>query len=200
MKNLSSIIVLSILFCSAAFAQNTKVLDTIPIVDTASVEPVKKEKPQKAKKPLKDKIYFGGGVGVSFGSYTRLAVYPMIGYKFTPKLSGGIEVGYEYVSNNNTSPKYETSNYGFSLLARYRLLPPVFIHAEYAMYNYEFYLSDNNTEREWVPFLFLGAGFVKNIGGRSSVYAMVKFDLLQNDKSPYNDWEPWFAVGVSVGF
>lgn len=203
MKNLILSMSLSLLLCGSVFAQTTTIPDTIPVTDTIPVEPVeavKKEKPQKAKKPLKDKIYFGGAIGVSFGSYTRLAVYPMIGYKLTPKLSAGLEIGYEYVKNNNTSPAYETSNYGFSILSRYRLLPPVFLHAEYSMYNYEQFIIDEGTERVWVPFLFLGAGFVKNIGGRSSVYAMVKFDVLQNENSPYGDWEPWFTVGVSVGF
>ena len=55
-----------------------------PVVATTSAS--------KPKPPLRDRIYFGGSVIVSFGDVTRIGVYPMIAYKFTPKLSLGAEV------------------------------------------------------------------------------------------------------------
>ncbi|MCD4737163.1 MAG: hypothetical protein K8R53_14055 [Bacteroidales bacterium] len=185
MKKYIAIILIGFFCLGIAFSQ-----DTIP-----------EQKPPKTKSgSFKDKVYFGGGVGLSFGNYTRIAVYPMIGYNITPKLSGGLELGYEYISDNRYNTKYNTSNYGASLFARYRLVPQLFFHTEYAMYSYELYGFDGKSVREWIPFLFLGAGYVQQIGPRVSVYAMVKFDVLQNSKSPYNEWEPFFAVGVSMGF
>jgi len=173
-------------FC--VFAQ-----DTIP----ESQQPTKQEK-QKA--PLKDKIYFGGGIGLSIGTYTRIAIYPMIGYKIVPKLSAGLEIGYEYISDNRYDQHYNTSNYGGSVFTRYRVIPQIFLHAEYAMYNYELYYADQTSSREWIPFLFLGGGYSQSIGPRTWAYASVKFDVLQNDNSPYKNWAPFWSVGISHGF
>ena len=187
MKKISILLFLiSMSFC--VFAQ-----DTIP-------EKPQEVKQEKQKTPLKDKIYFGGGIGLSIGTYTRISIYPMIGYKLTNKLSGGIEIGYEYISDNRYSQKYTTSNWGGSIFARYRVIPQLFLQAEYAMYNYDLYYVDLTNSREWVPFLFLGGGYSQNIGGRTWAYASVKFDVLQNSNSPYNNWAPFWSVGVSHGF
>lgn len=187
MKNIIALGTMLVLFSSFLLAQ-----DTIP--DEAG------QKTVKPKPPLSEKIYFGGGLGLSFGNYTRVAVYPMVGYRFTPKLSGGIELGYEYISDKRFSETYNYSNYGASLFTRYRLIPALFLHAEYAMYNYEFYYYDLSTSREWVPFLFLGAGYAQQLAPGTWAYASVKFDVLQNSKSPYDSWEPFYNVGISVGF
>ncbi|HPE57919.1 MAG TPA: hypothetical protein PK904_16040 [Bacteroidales bacterium] len=155
---------------------------------------------QKPKTPLKDHIYFGGSVGLSFGNYTRMAVYPMVGYKITPKLSAGVEVGYEYISDKRYTPNYNTSNYGFSVLSRYRIIPQIYTHVEYSMINYELYYFDGSKTREWVPFLYLGAGYSQQLASGITAYAQVKFDVLQNAKSPYEDWAPFYSFGVTMNF
>jgi hypothetical protein len=37
------------------------------------------------------------------------------------------------------------------------------------------------------------------MGPRTSIYAEVLFDVLQDEDSPYADWEPHVTVGVGVG-
>jgi len=180
---------LSVALCLGIFAQ-----------DTISSNRTQNEKQEKQKRSGKDKVYFGGSVGLSFGSYTRIAVYPMIGYKFTPKFSGGLEIGYEYIKDNRYSQDYTASNYGASIMARYRVIPQLFFHAEYALYNYQLYYADESNNRVWVPFLFLGAGFSQQIAPRTFLVAMVKFDVLQNPNSPYSDWAPFWNIGISYGF
>jgi hypothetical protein len=191
------------LICLVALMSHSIVAQETDTIPQQQENPQEKEE-QKAKKtnktPLIKKLYFGGGVGISFGNYTRIAVYPMVGYKITPKLSAGIELGYEWISDKRYNETYTTSNYGGSLFARYRIIPALFFHAEYATYNYELYYLDASSERLWVPFLFLGAGFSKRIAPGTTAYAMVKFDVLQNKNSPYKDWDPFFNVGISVGF
>ncbi len=155
---------------------------------------------QKPRIPLKDRIYFGGGVGLSFGNYTRIAAYPMVGYRITPKLSSGIELGYEYISDKRYNSTYNTSNYGFSVFSRYRFIPQLFLHVEYAMYNYELYYIDLSSQRKWVPFLFLGAGYSQQLANGVWAFAQIKFDVLQDKNSPYEAWAPFYNFGVSVGF
>ena len=86
---------------------------------------------------FKDKLYFGGTVTLSFsGDTNQIGFFPMVGYKITPKLSGGVEVGYEYVSYDEPIDE-STSNYGAGVFGRYRLTPKIYGHVEYEAINYE---------------------------------------------------------------
>ena len=75
-----------------------------------------------------------------------------------------------------------------------------YVHAEYATYNYELYSEFGESDREWIPFMLVGAGYSKRLGGRAWLNVQVLFDVLQNDSSPYNSWEPFYSVGIGVGF
>lgn len=144
-----------------------------------------------------DRIYYGGTVTLGFGSTTRIGIFPMLGYKLTPKLSGGVEVGYEYVSYDGGE---STHNYGGSVFANYRIGRSLYAHAEYQGVNYEVLSAFDESDREWVPFMLVGGGFYKPISPRTSLYAEVLFDVLQDESSPYDDWEPIVNIGVGVGF
>ena len=164
--------------------------------DTMNVAPTQTEQ----SKPFKDKIYYGGNIGLSFGSYTMIGVYPLIGYKITPKLSAGVKIAYEYIVDKRYESNYTTSNYGGSLFARYRIIQPLYVHAEYAMLNYELYNALGESKREWVPFMLVGAGYSQHLGGNAWLNVQVLFDVLQSSKSPYKNWEPFYSVGVGIGF
>lgn len=164
--------------------------------DSTRVDSVKVQQP----KPKQDRIYFGGNIGLTFGNYSMLGIYPMVGYKLTPKLSVGVKLAYEYIRDKRYTTDYETSNYGGSLFARYRVIQPIYLHAEYAGLNYELYNFEGESEREWVPFFLVGAGYSKLISSRTWLNIQVLFDVLQNEKSPYKQWEPFYSIGVGVGF
>jgi hypothetical protein len=70
------------------------------------------------------------------------------------------------------------------------------------MISYEFFIPAPNLEfestRDWVPFLLLGGGLSRQIAPRTWAYAELLFDVLHDDKSPYDDWEPFVSVGVGV--
>jgi hypothetical protein len=153
--------------------------------------------PAAAGKSGPSKIYYGGTVTVSFGNTSRLGIFPMVGYKLTPKISGGAELGYEYVSYGNNQ---NTHNYGGSIFGRFRVGRNLYATAEYQNLNYEIFTTPNSSKREWVPAMLLGGGYVKGLGKGMSVYGEVLFDVLQADNSPYKNWEPIVNVGVVVGF
>jgi hypothetical protein len=144
------------------------------------------------------RVYYGGSVIVSFGDVNRIGIYPMIAYKFNPKLSLGVEVGYEWLKYDNFDET--ANNYGGSVFARYRFVPRLYGHAEYQMVNYEIFTSTTTSEREWVPFLLLGGGFSQPMGANAWTYFEVLFDVLNDDKSPYDSGEPFISIGVGVGF
>jgi len=146
-----------------------------------------------------NRIYYGGNFGLSLGSYTMIGAYPLVGFKITPKLSAGVKLAYEYIQDKRFTTNYNTSNYGASLFARYRVLKPLYVHLEYAGINYELYNDLGESKREWVPFLLAGAGYSQQVGGRTWVFAQILFDVLQNNKSPYSNWEPFYSIGVGTG-
>ncbi|MDX2443423.1 MAG: hypothetical protein QNK30_06445 [Bacteroidales bacterium] len=196
MRKILLFLLSSLLVVTVSFGQN----ETLPAMDTAVISSqAAQESKQSVKKQKQKRVYFGGNVAFNFGSYTRIGIYPLIGFKITPKFSLGLKIGYEYVKDNRYSPSYETSNYGGSVFARYRIIPRLYVHAEYELTNYDIW-DGAESNREWVNFLLLGAGYSQPIGGNAYVNAQVLFDVLQSENSPYQPWEPIFSVGVGVGF
>lgn len=139
-------------------------------------------------------------IGLTIGSYTRVAVNPIVAHKLKPKLSVGIKLSYEYIRDNRYNTRYDASNYGAGIFARYRLLPPLYFHVEYAEMNYQLYAIDGSYNRRWVPFLLVGEGYSQRMGPRTWLNMQVLFDVLQNEYSPYDRWNPIFSVGITAGF
>jgi len=171
--------------------QSTPAADVDSVVQTPAPSPK-----QKKARP----IYFGGTIGLSLGDYFRISIAPMIGYSVSPKISVGGRVIYEYIEDKRYTPTLTASNYGASAFARYRIIPPIYVHGELAALNYEVRTSGSTSDREWVPFLLLGGGFVKPVGRTTSVFVEVLFDVLQDSNSPYEKWNPWISFGVASGF
>ena len=141
-------------------------------------------------------VYYGGTLGFNFfGDVFSISVQPLVGYKFTPQLSGGVTLTYEYLRDNRFDPSRTYHNYGGSVFSRYRIIPQLYGHAEFAYISYDFIGG-----REAVPFLLLGGGYSQRIAPTAWAYVQVLFDVLQDSKSPYKEWEPWISVGVAAGF
>ena len=159
------------------------------------------EKPDEDKQASKvQRVYYGGTLGFSFGDYTRISIAPLVGFRLTKMWSTGVKVAYEYVSDKRYSETVTSHNYGGSVFARFRPVPRMYLHGEYAYMSYEYQTANLSSEREWVPFLLLGGGFVQPISKRASAFVEVLFDVLQDQNSPYADWDPWISIGVAAGF
>jgi len=177
--------------------------------DTTVVKP--ETPPPTAKSDQPSKWYYGGTIGFNFWSdYFLLSLEPMVGYNVSPKFSLGGKVQYTYINDSQYEVEDLTyHNYGASIFGRFRPIPKMYLHAEFAYMNFESYTVTydpiNRTyefpsERVWVPFVLLGAGFVQPVSASTSVYAEILFDVLMDDNSPYEDWDPIIHVGVGVGF
>jgi hypothetical protein len=150
------------------------------------------------------KWYYGGTIGFNFWSdYFYLSIEPMVGYKVTPKLSIGGKIGYSYI--NYSDADFDTHNYGASIFSRFRVIPQIYLHGEFVYWSYETVVFNQSTlnyesGRDWVPFILLGGGYVQNIGPNASLYVEVLVDVLQDENSPYEDWDPFVSFGVGIGF
>ncbi len=145
-------------------------------------------------------VFFGGSFGLTFGSYFSLRVMPLVGYRVNPQLSVGAKVGYEYFRDKHNNFTITSHNYGGSVFTQFRIVPQLYVHGEFAYINYDEYFIRNSHDRDWVPFLLLGAGFRQKVGRTSWAFVEVLFDVLQSNKSPYDAWDPRISFGVSTGF
>ncbi|WP_340112119.1 hypothetical protein [Maribellus mangrovi] len=200
----------------AGFAQ-----DTIPgqviRVDTVKIQQVRVDTvyvPQKTAQPqaqqtnenqqpeenVNDKVYFGGYGNFSIGKYTSIGFEPLIAYKLLPRFSVGAKISYEYFKNKNYTPKKEGSNYGVGAFSRLLVTRRIYAHVEFSEMNYKLYNDAGDKNRQWISFLYVGGGYSLPISKGVSLNAEVLWDVLQNDDSPYKTVEPFFNVGIAVGF
>ena len=157
---------------------------------------------KKDPRPMKDRLWYGGGVSLMFGTVTNMGIAPMVGYKIDQKgkWSAGLGANYFYFKDSRYVIPYESSNYGWSLFQRYRVIPQAFLHASYNSQNYEIYNPFGDSfQREWVPFLMVGGGYAQQLGGNSVMMFQIAWDVIQDIRSPYGG-QPFFSVGAGVGF
>jgi len=155
--------------------------------------------------PFKDRLWFGGGLGLSFGTVTAVQIDPLLGvYLDRPrKLSSGVGLTYSYYQDNNYIPAYTQNIYGYRLFTRYRVIEQAYLDAEFMQVNTEPYFSNtlfDGPDRIWVPELLLGGGVVQSLGARTSAYLQVLFEVLQDPNSIYLGQGPLFSFGIGVGF
>lgn len=175
-------------------------VDTVYLPGTAQ-EKKETPAPDQAGKNRNDKVYFGGYANISIGKYTVIGFQPLIAYKLLPKFSIGGKVLYQYYINKNLSPAREGSHFGIGAFTRLRIARRFYAHLEFAEMNYKIYDAlGENSRREWLSFLFVGGGYSLPLGKNASLNAEVLWDVLQDNDSPYKTVEPFFNVGVAVGF
>lgn len=167
-----------------------------------STDYVQPREERKAPRPLKDRIWFGGGVGLNFGTVTAIQVAPMVGYFLDQKkkVSSGVGITYSYYQDNRYNPPYTSNLYGYRIFTRYRPINQFYVHGEFlhlnaARYNY---FTDQD-QRIWIPHVLLGGGYVQSLGGRSSIYIQILFDVLQDPNSLYAS-QPLLSGGIGIGF
>lgn len=164
-------------------------------------------------------IFGGGFVLGAGGGVTNIGISPIIGYRFTERLSAGIGLGYQYLSvknydayidNTGASRSYtlKTSIYSGSIWSRFVVWQNVFLHVEPEMIfwnrvNNVYYDAVANKVVEdkknlFVPRLLLGGGLRQPISDRVSFVATALYDVIQDPNSPYNGFDIRF--GVVAGF
>jgi len=190
-------------------------------VYTSSGRPVNAHKKQQQKKGFDiSKLVFGGIAQVAVGDITDLGISPIIGYRFTRKLTAGIGLGYEYVKANNGTPladpttgyvnfyPYKSSVFYPSIWARYTIWRNLFAQAEfqYDMMTVKTYDYDQTvttiipvTYHANAPVMLLGVGFRQPITDRVSLVLVMMYDVIQDKNSPYYNTIGFFP-GINVGF
>lgn len=150
----------------------------------------------------RQRMFTGGGFGASFGSYyDYVSVSPLIGYRITQKLAGGVQVQYRYTKYKGTT-SYSTNDYGVAPFLRYSLFGPIFLHVEYEYLNYE-YVSYGEKYRQGFNSFMAGGGFFQPLGRKAGFYALALYNFSYTQS--YNYLSPYASplvlrVGITAGF
>lgn len=166
-----------------------------PTTDKPSQSPIR-IKPTPTKEPwLKNKLFAGGGFGLTFGTITNINVSPHIGIRPIEKLWIGAGLNYMYFKDNRFG--FTTNVYGPRFFLSYVVWKGIFVHAENEMLNLPdfFHVSE---KRIWINSLMGGLGYQQQLGDRVTSYLILAYNFTENRNTPY--FNPVFRVGFNVGF
>ncbi len=142
----------------------------------------------------KENLFFGGNLGLTFGSYTFINVSPQVGYHVSKNFDLGLGPNFQYVSqklydyNGVEDSKQTLVVYGANLFTRFYPFKQGFIQVQ-PEYNwisgkYKYYNapSFNYSYKTGAPSLLLGIG--ANLNG---LLISLMYDVVQDKNSPYSD-------------
>ncbi|HNQ13780.1 MAG TPA: hypothetical protein PKH65_10010 [Bacteroidia bacterium] len=164
------------------------------LICIASTVPAQEKNSEKSKIPIKDRIYFGGNLGLQFGNYTLIELSPLVGYRFTERFSSGLGLTYMYYDVKDLD--YSTNIYGGRVFSRFSITESIFAHSEYELLNLEVF-DFNQLKRRNVDALFIGGGIQQSLGRSGGLYLMVLLDIIEHRYSPYAN--PVIRVGFTAG-
>jgi hypothetical protein len=152
--------------------------------------------------PLRDRFFFGGGVGLGFGDVDYVEISPLVGFRVTPRLDAGLSLMYRWRSDDRFEPSLDTSDYGGTLFGRFRIVPNVFLEADFESLNWEYLKSDLSTDRETTTSFFAGGGYYQPLGGRAGLSVSALYNFSYDEDDPFEPYgSPYvFRVGFGVGF
>ena len=136
--------------------------------------------------------YWGGSLGANIGNTTFIDVSPLIGYRITEAFSIGAGYTFNYISGNGQSV---TLN-GLRSLARYDVLPTLFLQAEVEGLRYTF----NGQEGQFVTRLPVGGGYRQRMGGNSFFVIEALYDLLYDEADNLYPNPLILRMGGTIGF
>ena len=155
--------------------------------------------------PIKERFFFGGNFGLSFGNTTSIVVSPLAGFRVTPRLSSGLGIRYEYFKSNYPgSVPYDTHIFGGSIFSRYMFIQNIsealglggfnaglFLHGEYEMLSLEsryFDMANPDSDgRFGLHSVLVGGGIYQPIGARAGFLITVLWNLNESYNSIYSN-------------
>ena len=149
------------------------------------------------KERIIDKMFFGGNLGLQFGTVTFIDVSPLIGYRITDQLSAGIGVTYQYYHYRDKVYDLETNVYGGRVFGRYFFTDYLFAHAEYEYLNLEAFDFFPRRRVDVGSFL-AGGGYFQRFSANSGIVVMILYNFTESAYTPYQN--PIIRIGINIGF
>lgn len=158
--------------------------------------------PEPAPKKIKP-FLLGGVAGMTFGDYTELRLSGLIGYRISREISAGVKATYrmswdKQVTSSQEEVTATDNSFGGSVYMQYNPAKEFYLLSEYAYNKYNTETTQGKISRD-VNFLFLGAGYTNEFSPNVFLNAGLKVDVLNDQDSPFNDFTPFFEVGIVAG-
>ncbi len=158
---------------------------------TVQAQDKKSENPYKGL-PFKERLFYGGDLGLSFGNITFVRVAPIVGYNVSEKFGFGLGPSYQYwrIRDQFSNSSLETSIYGLNTFARFFPLDQVYLQTDFELLNLRSQFRDSGNffepvdTRVTVPIWLVGVGYAQR-SGRGGFLLGVFYDLIQDRNSPY---------------
>ncbi|MDR2037581.1 MAG: hypothetical protein LBQ60_06630 [Bacteroidales bacterium] len=160
---------------------------------------------------FRERLFFGGNLGLSIGSYTDIEVSPIVGYYITPRWAAGLGAIYEYLNIKSYyfNERFETHIFGGRLFTNYVIVNNVndwiplglnfriLVHAEYEALSYEKRFFEYGAEgRKLLNNFLVGGGFRFPMGTRSSMNLTLLWNLNSDLYDIYGDG-PIIRIGFN---
>jgi hypothetical protein len=161
--------------------------------------------------PLRERMFFGGSLGLQFGTYTDIHIAPVIGLWVRPRIAIATGPNFTYYKGPDfNSLDNETSLYGGNVYVEFvpvkdinNALPiglhiGIFLHLEDELLSLESAYWDpmNLSKRFAVNTLLGGFGISQQLGARSSLNLMFLWTLTDSGYALYNNPE----IRISFNF
>lgn len=151
------------------------------------------------KPPLRERMFFGGSLGLQFGTYTNINITPIVGLWVRPRIALGAGPNFTYYKD----PYYKTTMYGGNAFVQFVPIKDInngipigihmgiFLHLEDEVLSLESAVWDpqNPSTRFTVNTLLGGFGISQQLGRRSSLNLMFLWTLTDSGYSLYNNPE-----------
>lgn len=157
-------------------------------------------------KSFGERLYTGGNLSMSFGTFTYIDIAPIVGYNVNQDFSIGLGGKYVYIGYNST-PRTSTSIYGGSLFSRYLFLENFLAHAEFQALSVQVPEPfTGQLKRRLTPIGLVGGGYKQSMGGSSYMQIMLLYDIIGDKNSPYRGTSPfgitsrlYISAGITIG-
>ena len=168
-------------------------------VNAQYYETEKKENAENTKpKSIKDKLHFGGSLGMQFGDFTSIYIAPIAYYDLSKKIMVGAGFNYIYQSYNWHGEEKKSSIYGPKLAAIFKPFNQLIVSTEfeYNFYDRNFNNFNRTVQPYWHPTWYVGLGYGVPMGKNGGMYFSMSYDLLYDSyKSYYSTaWRPTIGV------
>lgn len=158
--------------------------------------------PPQQKSSWKQRLFFGGGVGASFGDVDYVEVSPLVGFHVIPRLDIGVQPFYRWTDDGRYNPSVSLSDYGAGIWARVHIFRGLFGQVGYEYTNYEYVPLGGGTTRGTYDAFLAGGGWSFPVAPHVGFYASVLYDFSYDSNDPFRAYDSpvRFQVGVSAGF
>ena len=135
---------------------------------------------------LKERIYVGGDLSMSFGNQLYLYIAPLVGYDIYKGISAGFSPMYQlYRIKYQNGSTVSSHSHGYGIFGRWRpqKFDMLLLQTEFNVYNAEDFTTAVSGDRVFLPSLMGGLGYARNLG-KSYYSIMLMYDFVNDVNNP----------------